>query len=89
MLKRLDDGPQDGIGLNELDLRGEELVGVVVGHLRGLFAEHAGGHAAVDVDGDRGFVDRREAQRDDECRDDNQHDEGEHLPALAAAESTR
>ncbi len=77
------DGAEDGIGLDELDLGGEELVGIGGGGLVGLLAEDAGGHAAIDVDGGGGLVDGRDALGDDEGGDDAGGDEGDDLPAVA------
>lgn len=58
--------PQHRVRLNQFHLRGDELIGVVGGAARGLLAEDGGGHLPVDIDHDGGFVDRRQAQRNNE-----------------------
>ena len=42
-LEALDHGTQDGIRLDGLDLGGEELIGVVGRHARGILADDRGG----------------------------------------------
>ena len=83
-MKFVDHGAQDGIGLDQLDLRGEELVGVVGGVLQRFLAEDAGGHLAIDVDGGGGFVDGREAEGDDQGGEHGSGDERADFPAVAA-----
>ena len=80
----VDHRTEHGIGLDQFDLRGQELVGIVVGDFGGFLAQHAGGHAAVDVDGRGGFVDGREAQGDDQRGEHRGGDAARNLPAVTA-----
>ena len=80
----VDHRAQHGIGLDQLDLRGQKLVGIVGRVLHRLLAEHAGGHLAVDIDGRGRFVNRSEAQRNDERREHDGGDEAGDFPAVAA-----
>ena len=79
----LGDGAEHGIGLDELDLGGEELIGVGNRGRGGFLAHDAGGHAAVDIHDGSGFVDGGEALGDDVGADHAGEDEGRDLPAVA------
>ena len=78
------DGAQDGIGLDDLDLGGQELIGVVGGHAGGVLADDGGGRLAVDIDGGGGFVDGGEARGDHHGGGDADQDEGQDSPLVAA-----
>ncbi len=82
-LEALGDGAQDRIGLDDLDLGGQELIGVVGGEARGILADDAGGRLAVDIDGRGGFVDRREARRNYHGADHRDQGEGDNPPLVA------
>ena len=44
------DGPQDRVGLNELDLRSEELIGIVWGYESGrVFTHNFRGRLTIDI----------------------------------------
>ena len=77
-------GPQDGIRLDELDLSGQELVGVVSGQRVGVLADDGRRHLPVDIHGDGGFVDGRQPRGDDQGGRHAGEDEGQDLPAVAA-----
>ncbi len=73
---------EDRVGLDQLDLCGQELIGVVGGRLHGFLAKDAGGHSAVDIDDSGGLVNRSQPQGDDQRGDDTCAHEGENLPAM-------
>ena len=75
--------PQHRIRLDQLDLRRQELIRIVAGRLRGLLAQHSGGHPAVDVDGRRGLEIRSDPRGDDEGGQHRGAYEREDLPAVA------
>ena len=75
---------QDGVRLDGLDLSGEELIGVVGRHARGVLADDGGGSLPVDVDGGGGFVDGGKAGRDYHGGGDADQDEGDDSPFVAA-----
>src|SRR5450755_1469390 len=78
------DGAEHGIRLDELDLGGDKLVGVVEGHARGVLANDGGGHLAIDIDGGGGFVDRSQAGGDNDGGSHTAENEADNLPAVAA-----
>src|ERR1019366_2848030 len=80
----LGDWAKDGIRLNNLDLGGQELIGIIRGHARGVLADGGGWHLAIDIHGHCGFVYRREAPGDDDGGRHTAEDEAENLPAVAA-----
>src|ERR1035438_4220898 len=77
------DWAEDGIRLNQLDLGGQELVGIVGGHACGVLTDHGRRRLAIDIHGHGGFVDRRQALGDDYGGHDASEDEAEDLPFVA------
>ena len=73
---------QNGIGLDQLDLRGQKLIGVIGGHAERVLADYAGGGLAVDIDGGGGLVDGSEARRHDHGGDHGDQDERQDTPFL-------
>ena len=78
------DGTQHRIRLHQPDLGGDELVGVVQHGARGFSTDDALRRLAVDVNGDGGFVDRRQALTEEIGGRHDEGDEGEHAPTMAA-----
>src|ERR1035438_6680908 len=80
----LGDWAEDGIRLNNFDLGGQELVGIIRGHARCVLADGRGWHLAIDIHDHCGLVYRREARGDDDGRRHTAEDEAKDLPAMAA-----
>ena len=81
-LETLHDGPQDRVRLDELDLGGKELVGIVIARLRiGILANEIRRDLAVDIDRGGGFVNRREPGRNHDRGDDRGKHECQDFPA--------
>ena len=77
-------GPEHGIRLNELDLRGEKRLRLHIGRLRRLLAHHLRWRLMVDIHRRGGFINRLQAGGDDGGGKHACRNEGDDLPAMPA-----